>query len=404
MIIMLSAQNNMFESITVFNQNRTDASCPLDIGALVECMLFYGKTSVVANQGILKQLFSYFGIERVIELINEDLIQIIYTENGVGIHTSTKNGIQYHDAIQYSSPQHTYEIEIRKICTEITGKSGKGRRIAKRVHDLIEVRNHDNIILEGARKSILDQDYVNDSAKIILQSLIPESIDTSGVELRSEKTKNGIVVMSNINFKSINQIYHKYVPPSHSTITPATILSHTLQTESELYFSSNNLSEMATSQLSANLISHKVNYLLEKSLKSSEQISDFQEFVLDGAKSLREGVNKKQIDLDGLLKVLKNSQRFKKWIIGIDPDQDLIKSYYAEVTKKTIVDKLPGKSARWGIFTGAGLIADAIATGGIGTAVGIGLGALDTFCLDKLISGWKPNQFIEGDVKRLLIK
>lgn len=159
---------------------------------------------------------------------------------------------------------------------------------------------------------------------------------------------------------------------------------------------------MATSQLSANLISHKVNYLLEKSLNSSEQISDFQNFVIDDAKSLREAVNNRQIDLDDLLKVLKNSQRFKKWIIGIDPDQDLIKSYYAEVTKKTVVDKLPGKSARWGIFTGAGLIADAIATGGIGTAVGIGLGFLDTFCLDKLISGWKPNQFIEEDVKRLL--
>ena len=137
----------MFKSITFFNQNRTDAYSPLDIGALVECMLFYGKTSIVANQGVLKQLLSYFGIERVIELINEDLIQIIYTENGVGIHTSTTNGIQYHDAIQYSSPQHTYEIEIKKICTEITEKSGKGRRIAKRIHDLIEVKNHEKIIL-----------------------------------------------------------------------------------------------------------------------------------------------------------------------------------------------------------------------------------------------------------------
>jgi hypothetical protein len=392
----------MFESITFFNQNRTAASSPLDIGALVECMLFYGKTNIVANQVILKQLLSYFGIDRVIELINEDLIQIIYTEDGVGIHTSTTDGIQYHDAIQYSSPQHTYEIEIRKICTEITGKSGKGRRVAKRIHDLIEVRNHEKIILEGARKSILDQEYVNNSAKSILQSLIPEPIDVNGVEFHTKKTKNGIVVASNIDFMAINQIYHKYVPPSHSTITPGIILSHILQTESELYFSSNNLSEMATSQLSANLISHKVNYLLEKSLKSSEQISDFQEFIFNDAKSLREAVNNRQINLDDLLIVLKNSQRFKKWIIGIDPDQDLIKSYYAEVTKKTVVDKLPGKSARWGIFTGAGLIADVIATGGIGTAVGIGLGALDTFYLNKLISGWKPNQFIEGDVKRLL--
>ena len=117
-----------------------------------------------------------------------------------------------------------------------------------------------------------------------------------------------------------------------------------------------------------------------------------------------EAVNKKHIDLDSLIAVLKKSQKFKQWILGIEPEQGLIKSYYAEVTKKTVVDKLPGKSARWGIFTGAGLIADAVATGGFGTAVGLGLGALDTFFLDKLISGWKPNLFIEDDVKKLLQK
>ena len=65
---------------------------------------------------------------------------------------------------------------------------------------------------------------------------------------------------------------------------------------------------------------------------------------------------------------------------------------------------MPGKSARWGIFTGAGIIADVVATGGIGTAIGLGLGAVDTFYLDKLISGWRPNQFIEDDVKELLKK
>jgi len=106
--------------------------------------------------------------------------------------------------------------------------------------------------------------------------------------------------------------------------------------------------------------------------------------------------------LDDLISVLKKSQKFKKWILGVEPDQNLLKSYYAEVTQETFVDKLPGKSVRWGIFTGTGFIADAVATGGIGTAIGVGLGVLDTFYLDKLISGWKPSQFIENEVKGLL--
>ena len=282
------------------------------------------------------------------------------------------------------------------------GKTGKGRRTAQKIQNLIKVRNHENIILEGARKSFIDQEYINHSAKSIIQSLIPEKINVDNVVFRTEKTERGIVIATNINFLELNQIYHKYVPATHSTITPALILSHTLDVETELFFSSNNLSEIATSGLSANLISHKINYLLKKSIKSSETIQDFQGFVFDNAKSLREAINKKQIDLDDLISVLKNSRKFKEWILGVEPDQDIIKSYYSEVTKKTFVDKLPGKSVRWGVFTGAGIIADLIATGGIGTAVGLGLGALDTLYVDKLISGWKPNQFIEDEVKELL--
>lgn len=392
----------MFESITFFNQNKTDTSNPLDIGALVECMLFYGETSVVANQSILRQLFTYFEVDRVIELIEEDLLNIIYTETNVAVLTRTINGTEYHDTAQFSSPQHTYQDELRKICIDVIGKAGKGRRSAQRIQGLIKVRNHDNIILEGARKSFADQEYINYSAKSIIRALIPEKINVDDVIFQTEKTESGIVIATNINFVALNQVYHKYVPPTHSTINPATILSHTLEVESELYFSSNNLSEIATSGLSANLISHRINYLLEKSIKSSEKIQDFQGFVFNDAKSLREAINKKLINLDDLMLVLKNSRKFKKWIMGVEPDQDLIKSYYAEITKKTIVDKLPGKSVRWGLFTGAGIIADVLATGGIGTTVGIGLGALDTFYLDKLISGWKPNQFIEDEVKELL--
>jgi len=392
----------MFESITFFNQNKTDTSNPLDIGALVECMLFYGETSVVANQSILRQLFTYFGVDRVIELIEEDLLNIIYTETNVGVLTRTINGTEYHDTGQFSSPQHTYQDELRKICIDVIGKAGKGRRTAQRIQGLIKVRNHENIILEGARKSFADQESINYSAKSIIRSLIPEKINVDDVVFQTEKTESGIVIATNINFVALNQVYHKYVPATHSTINPALILSHTLDVESELYFSSSNLSEIATSGLSANLISHKINYLLEKSIKSAKKIQDFQGFVFNDAKSLREAINKKLIDLDDLMLVLKNSRKFKKWIIGVEPDQGLIKSYYSEVTKKTIVDKLPGKSVRWGIFTGAGIIADVLATGGIGTAVGIGLGALDTFYLDKLISGWKPNQFIEDEVKELL--
>lgn len=392
----------MFEAISFCTQDKINTEAPIDIGALVECMLFYEKTTVVANQAILAQLIKYFGVERLLVLIDEDLLRIVYTESLVGVVTSTKGNDQYHDVIEASSPQHTYQDELRKICIDVTGRPGKGRRLANKIQDKIQVTKHDHIILEGARKAFLDQEYIGTAAKIVVAEWVPEIGNASGVLFRTDKTAEGIRVETNLNFSALNAAYHKRISPTHSSITPASILMHILDLEKELYFSSRNLSELASSNLSAKLAESKIDYILARTTKSRETLSNFTNFLFKDAKAIREAVNSGEIDLDELVKVLQKSKRFKKWIVSVQPDANLIQSYYEEVTKKSIVDRLPGKSARWALFTGLGLTADVIATGGIGTMAGVALGALDTFYIDKLISGWKPNQFIEDDVKKLI--
>lgn len=394
----------MFEAISFCAQDKVNVKAPIDIGALVECMLFYEKTTVIANPAILAQLIKYFGVERLLVLINEGLLKIIYTESFVGIITNTKGNVQYHDAIEGSSPQHTYQDELRKICIDVTGRSGKGRRLAQKIQDKIHVTKHDHIILEGARKSILDQEYIGTAAKIVIAEWVPEIRNASGISFHTDRTAEGIRVDTNLNFSALNAQYHKRISPTHSSITSASILAHILDVEKELYFSSSNLSELASSSLSAKLAEAKIDYILARTTKSREALSNFTEFLFKDAKAIREAVNSGHVDLDDLLAVLQNSKHFKKWIVNVRPEANLIQSYYEEVTKKTIIDRLPGKSMRWALFTGLGLTADAIATGGIGTLAGVALGALDTFYIDKLISGWKPNQFIEDDIRKLIDK
>ena len=392
----------MFKAITFVRQNKLDENNPIDIGYLVESMLFYQEATVVADQSILKQLIQYFGIERLIILIDEDLLKIKYTDSLVGIITNTINNTQYHDAVEISSPQHTYQDVIRRLCVDVTGKSGKGRRLSHKIENKIQVSKHDHVILEGTRHSILDQVYIETAVKLIIKELCPEVGDVSGVQFNTFKSADGIEVATNINFEALNQQYHKRVSPAHLTLTPAYILGHILDTEKELYFASSGLSELASSQLSAELASQKIDYIIDKSKKSSSTISNFNTFIFEESKAISEGVNSGKIDKDDLLKVLIESKKFKEWIAGLKPDKDLIKSYYEEVTKDTIVDKLPGKSVRWFLFTSLGFAADTFITGVLGTVAGITLGALDTFYLDRMISGWKPNQFIDNEVKSLI--
>jgi hypothetical protein len=281
-------------------------------------------------------------------------------------------------------------------------KDGKGRRHAQKIQDKIQLTQYDPIILQGANKSILDQNYVGSAARIVIRELVPEFGNSSTILFHTDKTNNGIEVSTNIDFVELNELYHRRVPKEIASITPAYILANLLDLEKELYFATTNLSELSSSNLTSKLAEQKIDYVIARSAKSKESLTHFTGFIFKDAKAIRDAVNSNLIDLDELIKVLENSKKFKKWITKVKPNTDLIKAYYEEVTKGTLVDKLPTKSVRWLVFTGLGFVADVIATGGLGTAVGAAIGALDTFYVDKLIAGWKPNQFIEEDVKKLI--
>ncbi|MFM9946518.1 MAG: hypothetical protein ACKV1O_01140 [Saprospiraceae bacterium] len=75
------------------------------------------------------------------------------------------------------------------------------------------------------------------------------------------------------------------------------------------------------------------------------------------------------------------------------------REYHKAVTKETFADKLPTKTTRFMIFEGIGVALDLGGASGIGTVITTGLAVFDSFYLDKLISGWKPNQFIKKDLK-----
>jgi hypothetical protein len=392
----------VFESISFCTQNKNSTLTPLDIGALVECMLFYKSTHVVANQAILKQLVNYFGIARLTSLIDEQILTITYTESIVGIFTNSIAFKQYHEVIEASSPQHKFQDEIRKICIETTGKDGKGRRQANRFQDKVRVTKHDSIILDGARRSILDQTYLQDATRIILDELTPEAKTGERPIFETELRDSGILVHTNIDFVQLNKIYHQRVSPSHSSLTPAYILSLLLEVEKELYFSSSNLSELATSNLSSRLAEAKIDYTLAKSTQSRSKLNGFTEFLFHDAKAIREAVNTNKIDRDDLVKVLVDSKKFKAWLSEIQPSNDLIREYHKAVTHTPVLDKLPSKTMRWTLFTGLGIAADVLIGGGLGTATGVTVGALDTFLLSRLRLGWKPNQFIEEGVGNLI--
>ncbi len=74
---------------------------------------------------------------------------------------------------------------------------------------------------------------------------------------------------------------------------------------------------------------------------------------------------------------------------------------YKEVTKSTWVESYPAKAFRWIILLAismALLPANPLISVGVGGA----LSAADSFLVEQLVRGWRPNQFIDGPLKEFL--
>jgi hypothetical protein len=50
------------------------------------------------------------------------------------------------------------------------------------------------------------------------------------------------------------------------------------------------------------------------------------------------------------------------------------------------------------------LAIDALGGGGLGTAAGLAISAGDAFILNSIIGGWKPNQFIDNQLRTFVKK
>ncbi|WP_296721279.1 hypothetical protein [Erythrobacter sp.] len=176
-----------------------------------------------------------------------------------------------------------------------------------------------------------------------------------------------------------------------------TILGSVQDYAIDLYLSNAHSADIVTSPDISEIASARVDLSLQRSLNSSSQISAFEEMVFEDAHGFADAVNDGLISFAEALKVVDQSRRFRGWTTGLAPDADLIHEYHRAVTKDTILKSLPASLARFTFFNGAGLVADAA----LGSGTGLIASAIDTFIVEKLFGGWRPNVFVQNIQKTL---
>ncbi len=387
----------MFEKITIREQQSLDKKNPLDLGLILESMLFYRKTIVICNSAIsLGQMLKTLGLDNITKLIESETLEIVFSESFSGIVTNKtiSTGLEIHNPVTFTSPDHTLEQELRRICVDITGREGRGRRVANSFDEKIKKFNYSSDFTNNVKNIFLDESYLNKSAHSLIKNWIPELDKENLANFKIEESDNGFIVNTKLDFDRLNKYYGKYYPPSHSSLTPAYILSNIFDVETDLFHASNNLSEIISTPEKSKLIEIRLSYLMERYTKSKNQKENFLKTINPTFFTIRDDYNKGNLELNKIINAILHANKFKKWLGSLENDEDLLNQYLQEISKESFFKNMPSKFYRWTFFLLGGIFLDSRLPSGFGTISGIALSFIDNFLFDKFVIGWKPNQFI----------
>jgi hypothetical protein len=389
----------MFEAICV--RRTSNRGAPLDVGLLVEALVFYQRGHVVADSGALDFLISGPGPEFLLELIDRDALSLSYLENMPGCLKSEKPGRgPRYDFALVSSPQHTLEQSLPRMVRQSVKDVGKSEHLTRRLFSVIKADKHHTSIPDLAREDANNAEVLRKAVEGLIKYKVPNYAIPSPLHFRLEKTDDLFAIHTNLDFDDINRCVRQSGPQApEDVISPESLLVHLPDVSSDLHFAAKLRADLLTPPENSLIAASKLGEIFSSMKAKNQDIGAFQEFIFEDGRAIREAVNTGARTLKDSLALIDASARFKQWLKDKDPSADLLKEYCRELSRLEWADKLPIKGLRWLLFAAISTVA-----GALNPALGLGVSAADTFLVDRLLKGWKPNQFIEGPLRKFLLE
>jgi hypothetical protein len=369
-----------------------------DLGLLAECMLFYGEVIVVVRSAQLEALLRQCGLPLFFELLERGYLKIKCLETLLGAISVGENEPQArYDFGLIRSKKIDLEPTANNIFRKLTGGRSKAQRCTNRFLSVAEPISYDPSITKQIIQEMQDGKYIADFlSKYSLEKGVKlHTYDNKSASFRfgTLDIGRGFPLNTNLDFSKLSEI----ASIKNELHKPSSLLAMYGTTVADLSLWSRFGAEVVANPINALILQARFEPMLVRSQHNKEQIESFQKFTLTEAGDIRECINSGQRSFKDMLPLLDKAAKFSEWLRAQKQDADLVQEYYKKVTEQSWINKLPNKVMRWVLFSSIGLSIDFLAgTGGIGTSIGLAISAFDTFLLERLMSGWKPNQFIEG--------
>jgi len=257
-------------------------------------------------------------------------------------------------------------------------------------------------LTQGARDDLDDNNFVHEAIRSAITILVPTYKLPPGWHFRVFKLSDGsFAVDTNLDMAAINVEHHKTTPPEHSSITADYLAAFIFDAYVGTYLASRYSAEFVHDPLCSSIMKLKYVHLLRRRDRSLNEIDLFHDLHL-GGRNIAGTIDAGERSFAEFLKVLDQASKFKAWLGTTNPDKNLITEYFEATTRETWIDRLPTKGMRWLLTTGLAAAVETLYPTGAAIAAAQGLSLADATVLDRVLKGWKPNQFVNGPLSEFV--
>lgn len=387
-----------------------------NVGAFVESLVFYDKVNLCGAADDINCFIQFIGAENAYDLLNQNRLiitpYICTLGRGRG---DNKSFFKPADKMYFNADMKLLLPEADKTFVD---------KIKSVVEEQNSAEKYENY--NRALRELSQQELEEPTLSISLTSSLLESFGLDKSDSKNIITKFGEQLcvshnsdLFNDRFQQIDTSIHRGSRENRShewgrangDVSVFEYLNFIQRTIQDIAISAADSSEFTSHPIVQSSITSTLDGVLQK-IHGLEQASYFQEVMFKGPSvgSYISGVrsqDERQKRIAKLIKLLQKKERFSNWLKSIEPDQTILNEYVRSIDSPSKTDKISIKTGRFVLFTGGGLLIDALsggATMGVGTFAGLGISGFDTFMVDKLVNNWRPNQFVQGPLKSFLLE
>tara|TARA_A100000171_G_C2134621_1_gene149272 strand:+ start:2254 stop:3453 length:1200 start_codon:yes stop_codon:yes gene_type:complete len=389
----------MFERVVL---RRSLDGPAITVGEIAEALLFYQNIHLVLDYSSLVGLIKTIGMRNILKILSLPDVKATYIEEITGTHTKqTPTGPEYSLVVfMVSGHQDVGQLKSRKkrleyILDRQGYKRSETKRLVERFRQSVSYKKlGDDYYVKGglitaARVDLLDNEYISEASRIIAKRLLESDVLPEGFFFRINSSGENFRVSTNLDFNSVSEVQQAR-DKNAGNYSPAHVASELLNASIGLIFAGHYGGDFYTSDTESRIIQLRQKFLLQRFQLDRSQLSQFHEVALNGCPSVAETINQGHRSFEEFLEILSSARTFKKWLKDKSPDESLVAGYLEDITKSGWLSSLSGKALRYVVGSGIGAI---------DPTTGLAISAGDSFFLDRLVSGWKPNQFISGKIK-----